>query len=152
MIDFDVAGVEECRDIMKNAVKKYPDMAQAALEKAGRKFKSDAIKETHNAVNTKTGNLTKGYRLGRVEGFGSSMQIHFFAEGKKNPHFHLIEKGHKMITPKTRKKKLLTNGGKNVGIVPGRLMIDKVRKDYDEELPKIAAKELDKLLKESGLE
>ena len=151
MVDFDVSGLEEMREALLSAVKKYPDKAQEALENVGKVFKRDVAKETYRAVEKRTGNLVKGYKLDRVEGFGSGMRIHFYAEGKKNPHFHLIERGHKLVTPKTRKGKVLKNGGRNVGFVTGRLILDKVKRDYDKKLTKEVTEELDCLLKECGL-
>ncbi len=139
------------KEALLSAVRKYPDMAQAALENTGKIFKRDMVKETYHAVEKRTGNLIKGYKLGRVEGFGSGMRINFYAEGKKNPHFHLVEKGHKLVTPKTRKGNVLRNGGRNIGIVPGRLIVDKVKKDYDKKLVKEATEQLDCLLKEHRL-
>lgn len=151
MLGIDIRGFDETKAALMEAAKKYPDLAKSALEDTGRKFRNDVVKETYRAVEKRTGNLTKGYKLGKVERFGELMQVNFYAEGKRNPHFHLIENGHKLVTPKTRKGKKLKNGGKNIGTVPGRLIVGKVRKDYDGKLQKKIKDELDRLLKESGL-
>lgn len=148
MIEMELEGMQELQDAILRVVRQYPDMAQKALEEEGKKFKRDAIKETNSAVFKKTGNLVKGYKLDRVEGYGSSMHINFRATA---PHFHLIENGHRKVTQKTKRGKKLENGGRNIGFVPGRLIVSAVRARYDVKLPEDIKERMDRLLRENGL-
>lgn len=148
MMEIRLDGMEELRADLLRAVRAEPGMARTALEKAGKKFKSAVIKETYSAVEKKTGNLAKGYKLDPVEGFGNGMHINFRATA---PHFHLVENGHEQATQKTRKGKKLRNGGRNIGFVPGRLIVAKVRVEYGTKFPKDVAEQFNKMLRENNL-
>ena len=148
MMEIRLDGMEELQADLLRAVRAEPGMARTALEKAGKKFKSAVIKETYSAVEKKTGNLAKGYKLDKVEGFGSNMHINFRATA---PHFHLVENGHEQVTQKTRKGKKLRNGGRNIGFVPGRLIVAKVRVEYGTKFPKDVAEQFNKMLEENNL-
>ena len=148
MMEIRLDGMEELRADLLRAVRAEPGMARTALEKAGKKFKSAVIKETYSAVEKKTGNLAKGYKLDKVEGFGNNMHINFRATA---PHFHLIENGHEQVSQKTRKGKKLRNGGRNIGFVPGRLIVAKVRVEYGNKFPKDVAEQFNKMLEENNL-
>ena len=148
MMEIRLDGMEELQADLLRAVRAEPGMARTALEKAGKKFKSAVIKETYSAVEKKTGNLAKGYKLDQVEGFGNNMHINFRATA---PHFHLIENGHNQVSQKTRKGKKLRNGGEVIGFVPGRLIVSKVRVEYGTEFPKEVAKQFNKMLRENNL-
>ena len=148
MMEIRLDGMEELQADLLRAVRAEPGMARTALEKAGKKFKSAVIKETYSAVEKKTGNLAKGYKLDPVEGFGNGMHINFRATA---PHFHLVENGHEQVTQKTRKGKKLRNGGRNIGFVPGRLIVAKVRVEYGNKFPKDVAEQFNKMLEENNL-
>lgn len=148
MMEIRLDGMEELRADLLRAVRAEPGMARTALEKAGKKFKSAVMKETYSAVEKKTGNLAKGYKLDKVEGFGNNMHINFRATA---PHFHLVENGHEQVTQKTRKGKKLRNGGRNIGFVPGRLIVAKVRVEYGTKFPKDVAEQFNKMLEENNL-
>lgn len=128
--DFDFDSFEELRSGFDQMAKKFPDYAENSLRKEGEEFKKAVKKEALQATDKHTGNLTKGFRLSPVRNVGGIIQQDFMAEGQKNPHWHLIEKGHEIITPFTRKGKKLKNGGKVVGFVPGRRIIPKVLKAW----------------------
>ena len=148
MMEIRLDGMEELRADLLRAVRAEPGMARTALEKAGKKFKSAVMKETYSAVEKNTGNLAKGYKLDKVEGFGNNMHINFRATA---PHFHLIENGHEQVSQKTRKGKKLRNGGRNIGFVPGRLIVAKVRVEYGTKFPKDVAEQFNKMLEENNL-
>lgn len=148
MMEIRLDGIEELQQDLLRAVRAEPGMAREALEKAGKQFKSTVIKETYSAVEKKTGNLVKGYKLDPVEGFGNAMHINFRATA---PHFHLIENGHEQVTHKTKNGKKLKNGGRNIGFVPGRLIVSKVRVKYATKFPEEVAKQFNKMLEENGL-
>lgn len=142
-------GLEELQADMKKAIQLYPNKAEEALEKAGKDFKRKVVKETKVAVNRKTGNLLKGYKVDPVSGYGLNMETNFRGTA---PHFHLIENGHELVRPKTRKGKKLKNGGQTIGFVPGRLIVRQVRNDYARIFPDTMRKVCDSILRESGLD
>lgn len=155
MMEIRLDGMEELQADLLRAVRAEPGMARTALEKAGKKFKSAVIKETYSAVEKKTGNLAKGYKLDKVEGLGNNMHINFRATA---PHFHLIENGHDIVMPKhhgVRGKKGVKvknkNAGKVTGFVPGRLIVAKVRVEYGTKFPKDVAEQFNKMLEENNL-
>lgn len=146
MNNFTLSGFEELQDDLKKAIDYYPDMAEKELEKQGRKFKKQAKENTLQATKKRTGNLTAGYRTTKALGYRGDIEVHFMAENRKNPHFHLVEHGH-----------VLHAGGKNghtsveSGFVPGKHMIQKTVLEYQEQLPKALKTMRDKILKEAGL-
>ena len=149
MVEVDLEGMRELRESLLQAVDRYPDMAQAALEQEGKDFKSDVLAETRSAVFRRTGNLARGYKLDKVEGYGSDMHINFRATA---PHFHLIENGHRKVSPKTRRGKKLKNGGRDLGgFVPGFLILSSVRARYDVKMPKDIMEKFNSFLRENGL-
>lgn len=141
-------GLEELQADMRRAIKRYPNKAEEALERSGKEFKQMVVQETKQAVKRKTGNLIKGYKVDPVTGYGINMETNFRGTA---PHFHLLENGHEKVLPKTRKGKKLKNGGKNVGFVPGRLMVHATRKKYAVIFPEKMKKVCDEILRESGL-
>lgn len=148
MVEVDMEGFRELQESLLQAIRRYPDMAQKALEQEGKQFKKDVVKETNSAVFKKTGNLAKGYKLDRVEGFGAGMHINFRATA---PHFHLIENGHEKVTQKTRKGKKLDGGGRRIGFTPGRLIVSAVRARYTVKMPADIKERFDNMLRECGL-
>ena len=80
---------------------------QKRIKKEGREFSKAVRKEALSATDKHTGNLTKGFRLGPVKHINGVILEEFMAEGRKNPHWHLVENGHEIITPfKKNGKKL----------------------------------------------
>lgn len=146
MNDFILSGFDELQEDLKKAIDYYPDMAEKELEKQGKKFKKQAKENTLQVTKKRTGNLTSGYRTTKALGYRGNIEVHFMAESKKNPHFHLVEHGH-----------VLYAGGKNKhasvesGFVPGKHMIQKTALEYQEQLPKAMEAMRDKILKEAGL-
>lgn len=147
-ISLDLTGVADLQESMMKAVNLYSNKVEEALEESGKDFKRRVIQETRKAVNQKTGNLIKGYKLDPVSGYGINMEINFRGTA---PHFHLIENGHELVTPKTRKGKKLKNGGKTVGFVAGRLIVHKIRSDYRIVFPQKMQKVCNEILKDSDL-
>lgn len=153
---FDLKGFEELKENLASAIKKYPDLAEERLEDTAKKFKNRVIKITRSAVDRKTGNLIKGYKLDKLRGYGINMEKNFKATA---PHFHLIEHGHEIITPKTKtvktkrgKKKVnLKNGGQSKGWVPGRLIVKQARDEYSEIMPKVMQELIEDITRECGL-
>jgi hypothetical protein len=140
-IDFDMKGFDELENSLKGAIKKYPDMAEDRLEDISRKFKNRVIKITHQAVETHSGRLVKGFKLGKIRGYGINMEKDFRGTA---PHFHLIENGHR----------LTDKDGKSIGKgwVKGYQIVKQARDEYAEKMPEEMQGLIDDIVKECGLD
>lgn len=147
----EVNGLQELADDLKRALDKYPDMADEALQESGKKFVKHVKKAYKAKMKKHSGKLTRGMKLGKVYGYGSAASINFYAENKKNPHFHLIENGHNLVTPKTRNGKRLENGGQVIGWVQGVKLMPRLRKEYAPIWHADVGKAAERLLKEEHL-
>lgn len=148
-LDFDEKSYKELMQALEDVSKNCPDYIEKTLKKEGQDFVKAVKKEAKSAVEEHTGNLTKGFRLGSVQNVAGCYTIDFMAEGKKNPHWHLIEKGHEMKIPYTRKGKRRSDGGQITGFIPGRQILRPVLKEWDKEHGKRVEQTLEKL-KEDG--
>jgi hypothetical protein len=139
-MDFDFKGFDELQNSLKDAIKKYPDMAEDRLEVISKKFKNRVIEITHQAVKTHSGRFVKGFKLGKIRCYGMNMEKDFRGTA---PHFHLIENGHR----------LTDKNGKSVGKgwVPGYQIVKQARDEYAEKLPAEMQGLIDDIVKECGL-
>lgn len=140
-IDFE--GLTEFQeDLLEVAQKTLPREVNKMMGKAGTRLNTVVKREARSAVDhtSGTGNYYRGFKRGKV--FKD-------AEGKtvvrainSAPHAHLIEYGHRLV-----------RGGKDVGFVPGRLIMSAGAKNFDSsgDFEKIISKELDRMLNEAGL-
>ena len=128
--EFDTATFDELRESLEKVAKRYPDYAEKELKKEGREFSKAVRKKALSATDKHTGNLTKGFRLEPVKHINGVILEEFMAEGRKNPHWHLVENGHEIITPFKKNGKKLKNGGKCVGLVPGKRIVSAVLKNW----------------------
>lgn len=85
MNDFEIAGFDELQEDLKKAINYYPDKAKETLEKEGRRFKAEVKKVALSSTKKHNGNLTKGFRVSKAQGFRDNMEVNFMAENKKNP-------------------------------------------------------------------
>lgn len=139
------SGLEELERDLEKAVSLYENKAKETLQRNGKKFKNRVRKITATAVQQRTGNLSKGYRLSKVKGEGMNMEIEFRATA---PHFHLIENGHE-LTANGRNGEKGTKVGK--GFVAGRLIVNQAREEYRTILPQELQNMVNELLGECDL-
>lgn len=147
--EFDFDSYYELRDELDKMCKKMPDACEDALKSEGFAFRNKVKKEAKRAVDEHTGNLTKGFRISKVAKVAGMFSIDFMAEGKKNPHWHLIENGHELVKPYKRNGKKLKDGGKVIGFVPGRQIVREVIKEWGPEHEKRLRRVLEKVKKEA---
>lgn len=130
------------KDLLEVAQEKLPKESFKMMSKAGNKLNTFAKREARGAIDhsSGTGNYYKRFKRGKV--FKD-------AEGKivvrainSAPHAHLIEHGYRLV-----------RGGKEIGFVPGRLILSAAAKNFDNsgEFEKIVSDELDRMLREHGL-
>lgn len=150
MMELELSGLDELTEELDAAVKYYPDECRRTLKASGKKFKKHTKKIVEGSVKTNK-NITKGFSTTEVKGLGMDMYVDFTAEGKKNPHFHLVEKGHKIIMPFKRNGKRRKDGGEERGDVPGKHNMPRARESFRDELVEDLSQMADRILKEAGL-
>lgn len=149
--EFDTATFDELRETLEKVAKKYPDYAEKELKKEGREFSKAVRKKALSVTDKHTGNLTKGFRLGPVKHINGVILEEFMAEGRKNPHWHLVENGHEIITPFKKNGKKLKNGGKCVGFVPGKRIVSAVLKNWGGKHEERLRRVLERVKDDAGL-
>lgn len=142
-ISMQVDGMEELSETLKSLAKKYPDDAGDLLVKNARKLRKDVVKnvkkDTVQSQKEKKYSLHKAssYKISQVKGYGAGQFVEISA---KAPHFHLVEHGHNLVI-----------GGKVVGFVRGKHMMDNAIKKAEIEIPETTSAMVDELLKKEGL-
>ncbi len=150
-VSFKVEGLDELEEALQTAVRLYPDVAAEALKASALKFASQARKQMKEDIPESTGRVMSGFRTSPVHGYGAYMEVDFLAEGRSNPHFHLVENGHNVVIPYNKNKKPRKDGGKLVGWTPGYHSLDGVRARYEHEIPKDLEDTLTRVLGKAGL-
>lgn len=145
-----VFGLEELRADLERAARLCPERAGKTLKQSGNKFKKRVQKLAREQVKTDE-NLTKGFLVTSPKCVGTEISVSFSAQGKKNPHWHLIEDGHDLVRPYTRNGVRQKNGGEQIGHVPGIKVIPKARNEHRSELEQDLTAMIDAILKETDL-
>lgn len=105
---FKVEGFDEFRKKVRTIEKKAPDRILKELDRQGNKLRRKARENTP----VKSGRLKKGYRLTKAEKSGGGYEKGLY---NRAPHHHLVNNGHKKVTP----------GGREIGWTPGVFYIEK---------------------------
>lgn len=145
-----VFGLEELQADLERAAQLCPERAGKTLKQSGNKFKKRVQKLAREQVKTDE-NLTKGFLVTSPKYIGTEIRVSFSAQGKKNPHWHLIEDGHDLVRPYTRNGVRQKNGGEEIGHVPGIKVIPKASKEHRGELETELLAMVDAILKETNL-
>lgn len=124
-------GIDEFQEKLKLVEKKAPDRILDKLDEEGKKLRKQARANTPK----KTGNLRKGYKLTEVEKIHGGYQKGLYNDA---PHFHLVEKGHRKVTP----------SGKEIGWTKGKFYLKKTVEEMEDEVNKELENWLDELFQE----
>lgn len=141
--EFDVEGLEELEKDLEKAVGKCPVQVEATLKKLARNFKKSAQKraevellpherkeeEKKKSINKKWGSKIVDESVGMTALIWNSAR-----------HFHLIENGHNLV-----------KGGRIIGFVSGKHIMEKTKNEFKEIVPKTFEKMVEDILKESDL-
>lgn len=114
---------------------KYPYESEILLKKMGNKFRNSVKKKTPNSGYESKRKLMKSYRVSKVQGAGKDLYVEFRST---SPHFHLVERGHRIVDKKGR------DSGKRV---QGRFMVEQTVLEYQKAFPKEVEKMVDNLLR-----
>ena len=132
MTGLKIQGLEEFQQKLKTIEKKAPDRILNKLDSEGNAL-IRAVRA--NTPQGPTGNLKKGYRLTQVEKIQGGYQKGLYTRA---PHFHLVEKGHRKVTP----------SGKEIGWTPGVFMLERTMNEREEQTVESLRNWLDKLYEE----
>ncbi len=141
--EFSFEGLEELERDLEKAVQKAPIQAKETLIELAKEFKASAKKrakketkhvkreagEENKAIAKRWGHKLVGDRLGAAALVWNGA-----------PHFHLVEDGHQLV-----------RGGRAIGFVPGKHIMEKTRTEYKDVVPERFEKMIEDILKESDL-
>lgn len=142
--EFDIEGLEELERDLTKAIEKCPEQAKETLKQLGKEFKNSAKKKANSelkahkregkmkrkSIRSKWGTKVVDEDVGMTSLVWNSAR-----------HFHLVEDGHQLV-----------RGGRVVGFVPGKHIMEKTRNDYQEIVPQRFEKMVDDILQEGGLD
>ena len=143
--EFNIEGLEELERDLRKAIKKAPAQVEETLIDLAKEFKSAAKKRANaelkshkrkedqksKSIKRKWGHKLVNDRLGATAMVWNSAR-----------HFHLIENGHNLVKGK---------GGRVIGFVPGKHIMEKTRNEYADIVPKRFEKMVEDILKENNL-
>lgn len=142
--EFSFDGLEELERDLEKAIKKAPLQAEETLKELAKEFKASAKKKANSELkHVKRNENDKKYAIkanwgSKIVDDGLGMAALIW---NKAPHFHLVENGHQLV-----------RGGKVVGFVPGKHIMEKTRNDYKDVVPERFEKMADNILKECDLD
>lgn len=154
-----VIGLDDLTESMQKLVKRYPDRAGDLLRSEALKTRKEIAKNAKSSFkvdNKRKKMLSRvgSYRVSQVKGYGVNQYVEISA---RSPHFHLLERGHAVVTPKHRtiKKKgirfTLKSGGRTVGNKSGYFFLKKAKDEEAIRFPEAVDDMVNAILKESGL-
>lgn len=121
--DFKIEGLDELETDLRFATNEYPNEMRSGLRKIANEFKksckartpdgTDDNKDQSKKLRNKFGVKTK------TEGDTTLALVYNSAR-----HFHLVENGHNLV-----------RGGKVIGWVPGKHMMEQTRNEYQDIVP-----------------
>lgn len=142
--EFEIDGLEEFERDLTKAIRKCPAYAEETLVQLAKEFKADAKKKANSelkphdrkedqkkkAIKRKWGHKLVDDNLGATALVWNSAR-----------HFHLVENGHNLV-----------KGGRIIGFVPGKHIMEKTRNDYKNIVPERFQEMIDDILKECDLD
>ena len=133
-ISFTLNGADEFQQKLNTLISKYPDESEVFLKKMGNKFRTEVKKETPVGKSKK--HLINRYTVAKPTGYGANLHVDFYS---KSPHFHLVERGHRIVN-----KRGIYQGKDTKGVYMVQKTADKWKAS---EYPKEVEKLLNKMLK-----
>ncbi len=129
---FKISGVEELQAAFREVLAQAPDR----IENQGMKMMRKLRKNTKERTPVQSGRLRKGYKLREPERLPDGFRFELY---NGEPHFHLIERGHREVDPVTLQE---------FGFVPGVFMLEQSVAELNADAPDELEKWLNKLYKE----
>lgn len=143
-LDFDMDGLEGLQHDLERAIKKCPVQARGTLKDLSKEFKQSAKKLANTELKAH-----KREGDGRKEAIKAKWGSKVIEEGvgmtalvwNSARHFHLVENGHNLV-----------RGGRVVGFVPGKHIMEKTRSEYNGIVPERFQQMVDNVLRGCNLE
>lgn len=144
-IQIKVDGLDDLTKTLEDLVGRYPDRAGQLLRKEARRLRKGITGKAQDRTNsdgTSKRSLSKesSYSISMPKGYGSGQYVEISA---KSPHFHLVERGHRMLDHKGQ----ATSRDR----VDGRYFMRDAITQYEPTIEEAASRMIDELLKEEGL-
>lgn len=118
MADFTIKGLDGLNADILEAAKKYPKEVEKHLKKTGDVLKKKAIEKTTDSGTDHKRKLSKSWKS-EIEGM--TIDSLEYQLRNKAPHYHLVERGHKLVTRK----------GRTIGFVQGRHFFEKACDEFN---------------------
>lgn len=131
----EIQGLDTLEQKLNYISNRYPYESEVLLTKMGNKFRSSVKKKTPDSGYESKRKLMKSYRVSKVQGAGKDLYVEFRST---SPHFHLVERGHRIVNKKGR------DTGKRV---QGKFMVEQTVLEYQKAFPKEVEKMVDNLLR-----
>ncbi len=131
----EIQGLDTLQQKLKYISNRYPYESEVLLTKMGNKFRNSVKKKTPDSGYESKRKLMKSYRVSKVQGAGKDLYVEFRST---SPHFHLVERGHRIVNKNGR------DSGKRV---QGKFMVEQTALEYQKAFPKEVEKMVDNLLK-----
>ena len=148
MIDIDNRELIEFADGLAEIVNDYPKEAKKFLKDEARELRKLTVTEMSRQVKRRKGNLRKGIKAGRVYRYreNDNLSIRVYA-GKPAYHAHLIDRGHRIVTPHNwRKKPRISGGGEVKGRAKARPFFKPAGEKFEDKFREDCQKFLDDLI------
>ena len=133
--EFKIHGFDTIQKKLKYVATHYPYESEILLAKMGNKFRTSVKRRTPDSGLQSKRKLMKSYRVSKVQGVGKDLFVEFRST---SPHFHLVERGHKIIDKNGR------DTGKRV---QGKFMVEQTALEYQKAFPKEVEKMVESLIK-----
>ncbi|MBS5651984.1 MAG: HK97 gp10 family phage protein [Eubacterium sp.] len=136
--EFELDGLEELESDLRFAMEEYPTEMRKGLRKIANEFKNSCKARTPDGTTSKDASKKLRRKFGvrtKIEGDTSIALVFNSAR-----HFHLVENGHNLV-----------RGGKTVGWVPGKHMMEQTRNEYQDVVPGEFEKLCDETLRRHDL-
>lgn len=108
------------------------------LRKSGTKLRKKTIDQAKKTVKKYTGKYLESIKTGKVYEFKGNLSLRVFSA---SPHAHLIESGHRIVTPSGREK----------GFKPGYHVFEKAAKNFEDEFAEDTENFIQELLDDNDL-
>ena len=131
----EIQGLDTMQKKLRYVATKYPYESEILLKKMSNKFRTSVKRRTPDSGLQSKRKLMKSYRVSKVQGAGKDLYVEFRST---SPHFHLVERGHKIVDKNGR------DTGKRVA---GKHMVEQTVLEYQTAFPREVEKMVDKLLK-----
>lgn len=140
MAAIELKGLDALNDAIKEALNKYPDEAERVLRGVATEFRKKVKTDTPSSKrNNKNKKLINRYHVTQVKGYGKNLSVDFYSNA---PHFHLIERGHRIV-----RKDGTDTGRKTTGRYMVKINAEKFESGhFKKEVEKMATKVLKGLI------